>query len=74
MTYEFVLYFLIQYTHFSPFVYYSFVPVFLNTDIDECMNATTCHKDAYCNNTKGSFNCTCHPGYSGDGKNNCTGM
>ena len=26
-----------------------------------------CHDDANCTNTKGSFYCTCHHGYSGDG-------
>ena len=28
-----------------------------------------CDANAYCNNTKGGYNCTCHPGYYGDGKN-----
>ena len=51
----------------------TFVFIFLITDINECMNTTTCHEDAYCNNTMGSFNCTCHPGYYGDGQTNCTG-
>ena len=26
-----------------------------------------CHEDANCTNIKGSFYCTCHTGYSGDG-------
>ncbi|CAH3111620.1 unnamed protein product [Porites lobata] len=41
-------------------------------DIDECAKNTrgdTCDANAYCNNTKGGYNCTCHPGYYGDGKN-----
>ena len=31
-----------------------------------------CSSDAFCNNTHGSFNCTCKPGFTGDGEN-CTG-
>ena len=31
-----------------------------------------CSSDAICNNTHGSFNCSCKPGYKRDGKN-CTG-
>ncbi|XP_028413412.1 immunoglobulin superfamily DCC subclass member 3-like [Dendronephthya gigantea] len=37
------------------------------TDIDEC-SKNPCHKDAYCNNTIGSYNCTCNKEYVGDGK------
>ena len=37
-------------------------------DIEECATETdNCHVDANCTNTKGSFYCTCHTGYSGDG-------
>ena len=32
-----------------------------------------CHADANCTNTKGSFYCTCHHGYYGDGVT-CQGM
>ncbi|CAH3160763.1 unnamed protein product, partial [Porites evermanni] len=39
-------------------------------DIDECArNTHNCGANAYCNNTKGGYNCTCHRGYYGDGKN-----
>ena len=42
-------------------------------DIDECTtNRHNCDINASCNNTEGSHNCTCKPGYSGDGSN-CTG-
>ena len=43
------------------------------SDIDECAGrAHHCSSNAVCNNTKGSYNCTCKPGYEGDG-NNCKG-
>ena len=41
-------------------------------DINECMNATNpCHANATCNNTDGSYTCTCNR-YTGNGRN-CTG-
>jgi len=55
---------------------------FLILDVDECFPGSipegyrdlshNCHANANCSNTKGSFFCTCHIGYSGDGVN-CTG-
>jgi len=49
------------------------VPRCVVTDIDECVdNNGNCSKDANCTNSDGSFNCTCHDGYSGDGFN-CSG-
>ena len=43
-------------------------------DIDECAaNAHTCnHVNAACNNTAGSYYCTCSPGFSGN-ETLCTG-
>ncbi|KAM7425483.1 hypothetical protein ABFA07_023096 [Porites harrisoni] len=39
-------------------------------DIDECrFNSHNCSNNAICINTKGSFNCSCKPGYSGNGHN-----
>ena len=38
------------------------------SDVNECVrNLHNCHVDGYCDNIKGSFYCTCHIGYSGDG-------
>ena len=40
-----------------------------SSDIDECAVGThNCSVDAVCNNTKGAYNCTCNPGYQGDGR------
>ena len=44
----------------------------LSVDIDQCINATTCDANAECNNTYGSFFCTCNAGYEGNGFT-CTG-
>ena len=60
----------------------TFPSFFFLTDINECFTGQisaeyhrlvhNCHADANCTNTKGSFYCTCHTGYSGDGVN-CVG-
>ena len=43
------------------------------SDMDECMDGTHgCDVNAECNNTKGSYNCTCKDGFHGNGTN-CTG-
>ena len=42
-------------------------------DVDECVNATNpCHTNARCNNTDGTYTCTCNNGYYGNGTH-CTG-
>jgi len=40
----------------------------IRIDIDECLtNNGECDVHAICSNTIGSYNCTCNPGYSGNG-------
>ena len=42
-------------------------------DLDECSLGTgNCDSNATCSNTPGSFDCTCNPGYSGNGES-CSG-
>ncbi|XP_068706659.1 uncharacterized protein [Montipora foliosa] len=47
-------------------------------DVNECTaSSPVCHVNATCNNTLGSYQCTCKPGYAGDGNtckdvNECT--
>jgi len=36
-------------------------------------NSYSCHKEAFCVNTKGSYGCSCNPGLTGDGKRKCDG-
>ena len=47
--------------------------VLLILEIDECNNGTdNCHANATCNNTIGSYTCSCNTGFTGDGVT-CTG-
>uniref|UniRef100_A0A0G4I1I8 EGF-like domain-containing protein n=1 Tax=Chromera velia CCMP2878 TaxID=1169474 RepID=A0A0G4I1I8_9ALVE len=40
------------------------------TDVDECAESShNCHSDAECNNTNGSFVCSCNTGFNGTGVN-----
>lgn len=45
---------------------------FVCSDVDECALGSDCDEHASCQNTEGSYTCTCTHPYSGDGKN-CTG-
>ena len=41
-----------------------------SSDIDECaLRTDNCDANAECTDTDGSFNCTCNPGFEGDGVN-----
>ncbi len=41
---------------------------FLDLDVDECsLGVDLCHPAAICTNTRGSYECSCPPGSSGDG-------
>ena len=59
------------------FLLLCFLLLFLNyftLDVDECSEGThTCSGDATCMDTDGSFTCSCHPGFTGNGLN-CTGQ
>ena len=44
------------------------------TDVDECQSGLfSCHAQAQCVNTQGSYECRCLPGYAGDGILACAG-
>ena len=60
----------------KPSFYYFIKEEFLTiiVDVNECTEETdNCDDDATCTNTNGSFVCTCHQGYSGNGVT-CLGM
>ena len=48
----------------------TFFPFF--ADIDECAE-DKCGQNTRCNDTDGSFTCTCLEGYTGDPLKGCTG-
>lgn len=46
----------------------------LIVDVNECEKGLHgCHADATCNNTEGSYNCSCKAGLIGNGRNMCIG-
>ena len=49
----------------------------LSTDVDECeLGEAMCHDNAACSDVVGgedSYNCTCNPGFTGDGFSMCVG-
>ena len=45
----------------------------ISADINECIEYLPCDVNANCTNTKGTFNCKCNRGYTGDGMN-CSSM
>ena len=54
-------------------MFYFFFCCCCYVDIDECQwNIDECDINASCNNTEGSYQCTCNSGYWGSGLN-CTG-
>ena len=54
------------------YCYNYLVVVITYLDRDECAaELDNCHENATCNNTFGSFECTCNSGFNGDGVN-CT--
>ena len=49
-----------------------FAPMFFLSEINECAT-DPCHVNATCQNTDGSYDCSCNDGYTGNGTD-CTGM
>ena len=59
--------------HSAPIHVMSILLLIFVLDLNECANNTdNCDVNAYCDNTVGSYNCTCYPEYTGNGTS-CTG-
>ena len=57
---------------FDPYVQTAGYAYISCPDLDECfLKLHKCHHLATCNNTEGSYNCTCNRGYMGDGRGIC---
>ena len=62
-----------NYNFHEPIIHCVFYVLLFTIDNNECTaNTHNCHSDATCNNTHGSFTCTCNAGFSGNGMT-CTG-
>ena len=45
----------------------------LSSDVNECLDTPgPCASNAVCTDSEGSFSCSCQPGYSGNGYQNCS--
>ena len=56
---------------FCTIILFPFIAVFFfsYSEISECVRGLhKCSSDAFCNNTKGSYNCTCKHGFTGNGR------
>ena len=67
---------LVRYHAYKMLLFYDFQILHvlcLIADINECgsNDLNSCHENAQCTDTEGSFTCSCNPGYTGDGIN-CT--
>ena len=66
----------ISFSHISfHFISVHFISFHFTADIDECCSNNTCHVNATCSNTPGSFVCSCNEGFepSADGSE-CEGL
>ena len=51
---------------------FNFIYLFIFLDNECTALPPVCHVNAFCNDTYGSYRCTCNSGFSGNGEN-CTG-
>ena len=58
-------------SNLNPFCLHIYTNV---TDVNECQTGSfSCHAQAECVNTDGSYDCSCLPGYTGNGMHDCLG-